>query len=165
MGNERTLRLYLDHRVKLVEYANGIVRDPGRAEDVVQEAFLRFKGATPERLLDEPVGYLYRIVRNLALDRRRRSLLEKRYFQDGAERIAEAVPEGRPSPEQELIDRQTLRRVFDALEALPERTRIALEMHRFGGCTLKEIAEHLGISVSMAQVLVAEGVRHCMRSL
>jgi RNA polymerase sigma-70 factor (ECF subfamily) len=38
-------------------------------------------------------------------------------------------------------------------------------MHRFGGCTLKEIAAHLGISVSMAQVLVAEGVRHCQRSL
>lgn len=48
------LRLYVDHRRKLVEYANGILRDPGRAEDVVQESFLRFRSATTARLLDEP---------------------------------------------------------------------------------------------------------------
>ena len=54
---------------------------------------------------------------------------------------------------------------MDAMAELPERTRIAMEMHRFGGCTLKEIAEHFGISVSMAQVLVTEGVRHCQRRL
>jgi RNA polymerase sigma-70 factor (ECF subfamily) len=54
---------------------------------------------------------------------------------------------------------------MDALAELPERTRIAVEMHRFGGCTLKEIAEHFGISVSMAQVLVTDGVRHCQSRL
>lgn len=80
MSNEQILRLYIDHRRKLVEYAGGIVRDPGRAEDVVQEAFLRFRAAASGRLLKEPVGYLYRIVRNLALDRLRRTVLEGRYW-------------------------------------------------------------------------------------
>ena len=51
------------------------------------------------------------------------------------------------------------------MSELPERTRIAMEMHRFGGCTLKELADHLGISVSMARVLVMDGIRHCQRAL
>lgn len=165
VSNERILRLYIDHRRKLIEYASGIVRDPGRAEDVVQEAFLRFRTAATGRLLDEPVGYLYRIVRNLALDRRRRRVLEGRYFKEGIEGGAAEVPESKPSPEQELIARESLRRVIKAMDSLPERTRIAVELHRFGDCTLKEIAEHLDVSVSMAQQLVAEGVRHCLRVL
>jgi RNA polymerase sigma-70 factor (ECF subfamily) len=163
--SEWSLSLYLAHRRKLVEYANGIVGDPGRAEDVVQEAFLKFKAAAASRLLEEPVGYLYRVVRNLAVDRRRRLKLEHRHIQGGAEALAAGVAEDRPSPEQALIARQELRRVMDALAELPERTRIAVEMHRFGGCTLKEIAKHFGISVSMAQVLVTDGVRHCQSRL
>jgi RNA polymerase sigma-70 factor (ECF subfamily) len=163
--NDRILTLYVAHRQKLVTYANGIVGDVGRAEDVVQEAYLRFRTAASGRLLDEPVGYLYRIVRNLALDARRRLTLENRHVEGDVERIGAALAEDRPSPEAELIARQELERVIAAMAALPERTRIALEMHRFGGCTLKEIAAHLGISVSMAQVLVAEGVRQCQRSL
>lgn len=64
-----TLALYLKHRGSLVNYANGIVRDRAGAEDVVQEAYLRFSSASSdERLITSPVSYLYRIVRNLALD-------------------------------------------------------------------------------------------------
>lgn len=165
MSEERTLALYVAHRRKLMDYANRIVGDPERAEDIVQEAFLKFRTAAAGRLLEEPVGFLYRVVRNLALDWRRRVMLEGRHILRGVEQVAADVVEDRPSPEQEAIARQELQRVMDAMADLPERTRIAMEMHRFGGCTLKEIAAHLGISVSMAQVLVTEGIRHCQRAL
>lgn len=165
MRNKRTLALYIAHRRKLLEYANGIVGDPGRAEDVVQEAFLRLRTAAAGRFLEEPVGYLYRVVRNLALDWRRREVLEGRYIVGNVETVAADVAGDRPSPEQEAIARAELQRVMAAMSELPERTRIAMEMHRFGGCTLKEIADHLGISVSMAQVLVMDGIRHCQRAL
>ena len=165
MSNEQSLDLYSAHRRSLVDYANGIVRDPARAEDIVQEAYLRFSAAAAERLFDEPVGYLYRVVRNLALDLLRRQSLEHRHVRQGVDEFAAGVAEDRPSPEDQAIARDELRRVAAAIAELPERTRIALEMHRFGGCTLKTIAAHLGVSVSMAHVLVTEGVRHCQRSL
>ena len=57
--------LYLAHRVELVDYATAIVGDRARGEDVVQEAFLRLDAATAGRTLDEPVGYLRRIIRTL----------------------------------------------------------------------------------------------------
>jgi len=159
------LRLYIDHQRKLVEYANGILRDPGRAEDVVQESFLRFRSAMAARLLDEPVGYLYRIVRNLAHDWRRRESLERHFFKGSTDGGATDVADNKPSPEQEVIARETLHRMFDVLDSLPERTRIAVELHRFSDCSLEEIAAHLEISVSMAHKLVAEGVRQCLRVL
>ena len=70
-----------------------------------------------------------------------------------------------PSPEKVALHKDELERVMEAMAELPERTRIALEMHRFGGCKLREIAAFLEISVPMAHVLVAEGVQHCKRRL
>lgn len=162
---DSTLTLYMEHRGELLNYASGIIGDRARAEDVVQEAYIRFSEAAARRLFDEPVGYLYRIVHNLAFDGVRRSSLEGRYMRRGAEQVAAEVPEERPSPEAESIARQELDHVRVAMAELPQRTRLALEMHRLGGLKLKEIAERLGISTSMAQVLVIEGVRHCQRSL
>ena len=165
MAKDVALDLYLAHRRKLVFYANGIIGDPERAEDVVQEAYLRFRNATAARLPEEPVGYLYRIVRNIAVDRLRRRTLEDRHTVRAPEHLTTVIADDTPSPEDAAIARQELQRVIAAMEELPERTRIALEMHRFGGCTLKEIARHLNISISMAQVLVMDGIRHCQRAL
>ena len=44
----------------------------------MQEAWLRFDEVSRQRLLDEPLSYLYRIVRNLALDGRRSQVREER---------------------------------------------------------------------------------------
>ncbi len=69
--NETILALYVAHRDQLVDYASKILDDRAHAEDVVQEAYLRLDAAAATRLLGEPLRYLYRIVRNLALDTRR----------------------------------------------------------------------------------------------
>jgi len=155
--------LYLAHRVELVDYATAIVGDRARGEDVVQEAFLRLDAATAGRTLDEPVGYLRRIIRNLAIDWLRRRSVEGRHVADA--RDVEGVAEDRPSQEDVLAHRDELRIVMEAMAELPERTRIALEMHRFDGFKLKDIAAHLGISVGLAHALVYQGLEHCRKRL
>ncbi len=132
-----TTTLFVEHRRSLIDYATRIVGSRAHAEDVVQEAWLRFDEVSRQRLLDEPLSYLYRIVRNLALDGRRSQAREERYLVRGADLQAEGVAEDLPSPEAQAADRGELRAVQAALLELPERTRIALEMHRFGGATLE----------------------------
>jgi RNA polymerase sigma factor (sigma-70 family) len=165
VANEKFLPEFLAHRTKLVQYAIGLVGDAGRAEDIVQDAYLRFRGMQSGIRIDEPLAYFYRIVRNLALDLHRRNKLEGKHFAQGVDAHAQDWPEEKPSAEEALIHRQEFEQVRQAFMALPERTRIALEMHRLEGRTLKEIAAHLGISVSMAQVLVVQGIKQCQRGL
>lgn len=153
-----TLELYLAHRSSLVNYASRILGDRAHAEDVVQEAYLRFDSAEESSAPREPLAYLYRIVHNLSLDVRRRVTRDRDRTVPAAAAQLRDIREERPSPEAEAGSRQELRVLEAALAELPERTRTALEMHRFHGHSLREIAAHLGISVGLAHGLVADGI-------
>ncbi len=163
MARDQTpLALYSAHRNALTSYASGIVGDHARAEDVVQEAWLRFGAAIGKGPLDEPVGYLYRIVRNLAVDCRRRMIRDKALAGQGLE-VASVLSESSTTPEAQAVARDDLRRLIAAMDELPERTRIAVEMRRLDGAKLKDIAARLGVSVPVAYQIVAEGIAHCRR--
>jgi len=163
---ETALALYVAHRGELVKYANGIVGDRAQAEDVVQEAYIRFSAAGGEQRqrapIVNPVGYLYRIVRNLAFDWVRRASAEATSPQ--SEQI-ERVANDAPTAEDVLFYRDELRVVAEALAELPERTRIAFNMVRLEGRTLQQVADRLGISVVRAHQLVREAVLHGSRKL
>lgn len=122
---------------------------------------MRFDEAARHQLLNEPLGYLYRIVRNLALDGKRRLDVEKRIFKGSGEEAIAVFPDARPSAEATVVHKDDLRLLREALQELPKRTRIAFEMHRLKGCKLHEIAAVLGISVTAAQLLVMDGLQHC----
>lgn len=157
--------LFAEHRRSLVDYATTIVGSRAQAEDVVQEAWLRFDEVARQRLLVEPLGYLYRIVRNLAVDGRRTAIRERRLLASQPAAVAVASSSFSPTPERVALYKDELRLLHDALAELPKRTRIAFEMHRLGGCKLREIAEHLGISLPLAHQLVADGLQHCRSRL
>ncbi len=160
------LALFLAHRAALVEYATPIVGCRARAEDVVQESWLRFAGreaAAEEDGLRQPVAYLYRIVRNMALDCVRRLAAEGR--RADAQAIAADQDKLEHSPEEVFIHRDELRRVEAVLAELPERTRLAFELHRFGGLTFHQIAGRLGVSVATAHRLTRDAMVRVMRGL
>lgn len=149
------LDLYLSHRSALVDYATPIVGDRARAEDVVQEAFLRFVPVQKQSFA-QPVAYLYRIVRNLALDLTRRRKLEQR--QEDCEPAWWMLPVQPRTPEEEALHRRDLVAMEDILSAMTPNMRLAVEMHRFGGFTFDEVAARLGVSPATAHRLVHEGL-------
>lgn len=150
------------HRNALVDYANGIVRDRARAEDVVQEAWERLQAVERGRSLSEPLRYFYRIVRNLALDGYRLQRREASHIKDDGG-VTEKVADELPSAEEGVIAQQELRQLVEALNALPERTRQVLLMHSVEGMKIREIADRLGISLGLAHKLVVQGKAHCAK--
>ncbi|EHM02863.1 Sigma-70 region 2 [Acetobacteraceae bacterium AT-5844] len=155
------LQLYLMHRQSLVDYATGLAGSRARAEDVVQEAWMRFRQALTQGWPERPEAYLYRIVRNLALDHARTQAAEERRDTH----LSLVPPPATASPEDTLLHAEELRRIADALAELPERTRRAFELHRFSGMTFQEIATELGTSLPTAQRLTQTALLHIMRSL
>jgi len=164
-SESRILQLYLAHRSALIGYATQIVGSQARAEDIVQETYLRFVAraepeASSEESIHNPVGYLYRIVRNLALDWGRRSRTT-----EPVSDIPETMPAMVSSPEEDVLLRDEVRLVEKALAKLPDRTRLAFEMHRLYGYTLQETADKLGISVTRVHQMVRSALTQCAQDL
>lgn len=149
--------LFVSQRSALIDYATPLVGDRGRAEDVVQEAFLRYAPAVQHgAVVEEPIRYLYRIVRNLAFDLHRRKTRERRQEEGGPEWWM--VPDTPRTPEENLIEAEAISRFQAAMARLPKETRIAIEMNRFGGYTLSEVSQHLGISLATVHRMIARGM-------
>jgi RNA polymerase sigma factor (sigma-70 family) len=162
--SDSTLALYIEHREQLLSYANRIVRDRASAEDVVQEAWLRFSTRSgQDEQITQPLAYLYTIVRNLALN------WTNRAARHGPvplpEPAMESVPADEPSAERVLYYRDELRLLQEAIAELPERTQTAFYLYRIDGWTLQQVADRLGVSVVRAHQLVKEAGLHAARRL
>lgn len=134
-----------------------VLGDPREAEDVAQEAFLRLFAKAPDW---EPGGaklktWLYRVVVNLCIDRKRKSLPVP----------VEELPD-RPDGGAEGRDREidVKRSVRLALDELPDRQRSALVLTYYQGFTNREAGEVLGISDEAVESLLARG-RRALRAL
>lgn len=138
--------LYVTHRAALIEYAAFLLGTREGAEDLVQEAFIRLDPAEATQVA-APRAYLFRIVRNLAFNLRRRRRLEKEH---AAEDLSSgwAAPQPIETPEQRLLMAERLRRLARILDAMPRETRAIVEMYRFEGRTLEQIGQALGLSVA-----------------
>jgi RNA polymerase sigma factor (sigma-70 family) len=160
LGHDNVLvKTYLMHRTALVDTAAPIVGCRFRAEDVVQDAYLRLAQATLEAEVRQPASYLFRLVRNLAVDRARRLALEGRY--GASERVPLSAPAADPSPEEALAARELLRGLERALAELPDRTRLVFEMNRVGGYSVEQVSRTLGISTSLTYLLLRDAMTHC----
>jgi len=147
---------FVAHRAQLQGLAHKITGRRELAEDVVQEAFLKLSDVAQSLPVQQPVGYCFQVVRNLAIDCRRRLTLEAGVFADGEEGEHIAAPQG--TPEQYAIGRQNLV-ILDALLAtLPPRTRQAFELYRVGGLTQRAIGERLGVSAALVNGMIRDAV-------
>lgn len=130
------------------------------AADITQDTFLRILASPPAASdgNDNPKAYLYRVSRNLGINHQKREALIETIDIDADDALGIADPS--PSPERVVYSRQCLAEAHRALAELPERTRLAYEMHRLGERTLAEVAEELGISTTRAWALVRDAYRH-----
>ena len=123
-----------------------VLGDSGRAEDAVQDAFLKvWRGASgfdPTR--GSLRGWLLASVRNRSIDMMRgRSLHERREL--ALKPDLEAVD---PGPEEQTAANQERAAVRSALSELPEEQRQAVLLAYFGGFTQAEIAGVSGVPLS-----------------
>lgn len=163
MGRHDASSLLASFRENYQDLLRFLVRRTGSAEhaaDLVQDTYVRLAGLAPGGAeIENPRAFIYRVARNLAIDRMRR---EGRISRDLAVlESGEAVPDPTPSPEAVSVARDRLRSLEAALDDLPERLRLALLMARVEGRSFRDIAQRLRVSESMVAKYIAQALRHC----
>jgi RNA polymerase sigma-70 factor (ECF subfamily) len=166
MTGETDIRhgLFIAHRAALVDYATRIVRSRETAEDIVQEAYLRFNPEQVSSLSSrQHLAYLYRTVRNLAYDLIKRRRIEMR---DSADDLPFwTQPQSISTPEQAALLADEVQTVARVLRSMPSDMRTALELYRFGGAKLEEVGAHLGVSVATTHRLVRSAMMRIAAAL
>jgi RNA polymerase sigma-70 factor (ECF subfamily) len=146
-------QLVLKYEARAYQYAFRLTRDPEQAGDVVSDAFLRVYSALKNfRGQSAFSTWLYRIVTNCFLDRKKRdkdgnnvSLDSSVNIGDGeVERQYEDDSDG-PAEIAERNARETA--IQDALGSMPEYQRAMLIMYHVEGLSYEEISEALDLPI------------------
>jgi len=133
----------------LFRLAAALVVDRDEAADVVQETYIRAWARIDE--LRDPaaiVGWLCRIARSVAHDRRRGWWSRLRAPLEAAAGRLDPPP---ATPDEALAAAETARSVRSALARLPEKHRVVLVLREVDGMSYDEIAESLGIPVGTVE--------------
>jgi len=148
---------YAQNRAELVNHANRILKDRARAEEVSQEALIKFMLAAPELSSQEhALSYLHRTIENLCIDlfraeNRRPNLVAL----DDATAEVEANWQVPGDHVETIVAAEDAAIVRQALSLLSPAERAALVMWEMEGRSTQEIAKELGIKESAVRHTVS----------
>lgn len=151
-------KLYAEHHHWLVCWLRKKLGSVHHADDYAQDTFLRVLLAPDSKVLRAPKAYLAATATNLMIDAARRRKLEQAYL-ESLMLISEDQHEFSPEQYQEAID--ALNMLAAMLSNLPEKACRAFLMSRLEDLSYEEIAQRLGVSVSMVKQYLAKVIVHC----
>jgi RNA polymerase sigma factor (sigma-70 family) len=162
--------LYTEHRTQLVSQARRITRDEAEANEVVQEAFLKFMLAAPELdTADRAIAYLRTSVTNLSLNiiraRGARPNLVAIDADTTQERLNEIASENHIDLDTTIAAAEDAAIIREALARLTSDQRTALVMWEMEGRSTEEIATALNTTPANVRHILVRARKSMVRVL
>ena len=149
------------YRRPMVNFMARMARNSAVAEELAQEVFLRvYRSRGSYQVSAKFTTWLYRIAANLAVNHARdtrHERSEKTVSLDAPDpengRTLD-VPDAALDAEESLVRRERLRAIREQVQALPERQRLAVVMHKYQQMDYRQIGEVLKLSESATKSLL-----------
>ena len=162
--------IYTEHRTQLVSQARRITKNEAEANEVVQEAFLKFMLAAPDLdSADRAIAYLRTSVTNLALNviraRGARPNLVAIDADTTQERLNEIATENHIDLDTTITAAEDAAIIREALARLTPDQRTALVMWEMEGRTTEEIASALNTTPANVRHILVRARKSMVRVL
>ncbi len=149
-GDDAAFELLMTrHRTRVINTVYRFLGSTDEAEDLAQEVFLSlYRSAARYEPRAKFTTFLYRLVANRCINHsRRRKILQ--FFGFGHGRLSNTTEptDRRASPAETAEQRQTAGQVNRAIQALPERQRLAIILRHYHGMDYSEIAATLNMTM------------------
>jgi RNA polymerase sigma-70 factor, ECF subfamily len=149
------------YRRPMVGFMFRFCHNPAAAEELAQEVFLRvYRSRTSYEPSAKFTTWLYRIATNLAVNHARDTRHERPENtvrldeQDEETGTTPDLADETPGAEARLLKRERLAAIRSRVNALPERQRVAVIMHKYQEMDYREIATVLKLSESATKSLL-----------
>ncbi|PYX87187.1 MAG: RNA polymerase subunit sigma-24 [Acidobacteria bacterium] len=148
-------------RRSIIGFMYRMARNQSVAEELAQEVFLRVYRSREGYAAEAKFStWLYRIATNLALNHLRDTKSERAEVNVSLDEPDEEsgrtldVADGHCTIEEELVQRERMGQIRRHVEALPERQRLAVIMHKYQEMDYREISKVLKMSESATKSLL-----------
>lgn len=166
--------LVQSHQSSVLNFIWHFMGEPTEAEDLAQEAFLRvWKSAATYKHKAKFSTWLYRIVTNLCINRRRALKIRNLFSISLSPKdkpdmmgILESEPGINPvTPEDSLLEAEQYRKLSNALDTLPSAQKLAIILKINQGLSYNEISQIMDRSVSAVDALLIRAKKNLQKKL
>jgi len=143
--------LVLRHQHAVVGTVAKMMGNPRDAEDIAQQVFVRlWKSAPRYKATAKFTTFLFTITRNLVFNESRKRKRRKEHsLEEQEEDWHQALSDSQEKrPDEEALQAELKVAVDRAIDALPEKQRMAVILRRYENLPYEEIADVLELSVS-----------------
>lgn len=146
--DEKTFKaLFKEWYPVLCRFSMKYVDDPGVAEDLVQEVFVNLWNSKDTIELESGMAaYLYASAKYNCFRYLNKSHQEAKTIGMHLEKLEETSGEN-----EEYLQLKRLKRLYQAVEQLPEKTKQVFRLSKMEGLTYQEISAFLGVSVKTVE--------------
>ncbi len=164
-GDEAALRDLIEkHQGAVYGTIAKMLGDPIEAQDLAQQVFVRvYRAAGSYRATAQFKTWIFTIVRNLVFNehrRRSRATLislhppENEQSHSGPSAEVDLPDLANKTPGENMLQREMLRKIDEAILALPDQQRLAIVLRRYDEFSYEQIAEILKTSVPATKSLL-----------
>ena len=159
-GDQKAYELLLvRHRKAIFHVVTKIVRNKEEAQDLVQETFMKaFNALASYRSEYKFSTWLYKIAANCAIDFVRKKRIEAlsldRPIETKDGQVEIELPDSTWDPEKDLVRKQKLRSIDEAIESLPDKYREVIIYRHKDDMSYEEIASVLETPVGTVKARI-----------
>jgi RNA polymerase sigma factor (sigma-70 family) len=140
----------------LMRYLRHNWRDQSDIEDLLQDVYVRVFEAARREIPEKTKSFVFTTARNLLVDRVRERRVVPMDAVSDLDALGVAIDT--TSPDQNLIARDELRLLREAIEMLPPRYRDVVVMRKIEDLPRSAIASRLGVAEATVSIYLAEGI-------
>jgi len=140
----------------LIRFLSRRWRNQKDVEDLLQDVYMRVYEAAQKELPHPARPFVFTVARNLLINRSRREHVVA--IQSVADVDLLNVFDEEPGPERNVMAREELVRLQEALDQLPPRARQAVILRKIEGLSRREIAERMGITEQTVNRHLTDGM-------